>query len=179
MEKAETLARRTHQVVDAHLVAATEAFAIGLALLGGQMGMTVFLPIIYIGAAMVIEVLARAFDPIPEALPANPVEFIGSRVPGAIRGAHPPIRSAGQVSHGAVVSTAETFAIGRPHGRWDVWMPVLVAVVDVGTAMIAKVSAGAFNTVVEAPALNVVPGVGRTVPVIAILPEGRRLRTGG
>jgi hypothetical protein len=50
-------------------------------------------------------------------------------------------------------------------------MPVLVAVIHVRPAMVAEVPAGAFNAVMEAAALNVIPCVGRAVPVVTILGE--------
>ena len=158
-------------MIDTRLVAVTESFTISITLFGRHMGMTVLLAVLHVRAAVIIEVLAGSFDTIPESLAADLVEFIGSCVPRAIRGPHAPIWSAHHVRHGNVVTMPEAFAVGGPHRRRNIGMPVFIAVVDIGTAMIAKVFASAFHAIVEAAALHIVPCVGRAVPVIAILSE--------
>lgn len=165
--------RHSHEVVYANLVATTETFAISLALFGREVRIAIFLAIIDVEATVVVEVLAGTLNAIEESLAVKRVKFIRRGVPGTIRGTPAPLRSAHQVRHGNVVTAAEALAVGRPHGRRNIGAAVLIAVVDVGAAMIAEVFAGAFNAVVEAAALNVVPGVGRALPVVTILSETR------
>ncbi len=50
-----------------------------------------------------------------------------------------------EVAHRYVVAAAEAFPVIRAHRAWDARMTKLVAVIDVGTAVIAKIFAGAFN----------------------------------
>jgi hypothetical protein len=67
------------------------------------------------------------------------------------------------------ISTAKSFAIVVAIAWRDMRMTKLTAVVDVGLAMIVKVLARAFDTIVKALALNFAKLVWRPVPIIVIL----------
>ena len=58
----------THQVVHGDLVSATESFAVSFALTARQIGMAVFVAIIYIGTTVISVILLCALDPILESL---------------------------------------------------------------------------------------------------------------
>jgi hypothetical protein len=57
-------------------------------------------------------------------------------------------------------------------------VPILVAIVDIRLTVILIITARAFNAVVEAATLHVVPCVRRTIPVISILTDAEGLRAG-
>lgn len=74
------------------------------------------------------------------------------------------------VLHGAVIAFLETFAESVSVASINGWVLVDTVVVGIGTAVVGEVAASCFNTFVEATALGVLIGVGRTIPVvIAIL----------
>jgi hypothetical protein len=120
---------------------------------------------------MVVEVLAGSFNAVLESLAAKRVELIRGCVPRALGSAHAPVLGSHQMRHGDVVTATEALAIGAPHGFRDVGTAILIAIVDVGTAMIAEILSCAFDAVVKASALNVVPRIGWAIPVFTILCE--------
>jgi hypothetical protein len=142
------------------------------------MGMTILVAIVHIGTAVIIDVLAGSFYSVAESLSMKLVKFIRGRIPWAIGSTHTPIRSTNQVPHGAVITATESFAVGGPHRRRDIGMPVLIAVVHVGLPMIAEVLLRTVDAIAEASALHVVPCIRRAIPVIAILRESWGLRAG-
>ena len=101
------------------------------------------------------------------------------RVPGTVGGAHSPVVRACQMRHPNVVSAAEAFAICAPHFRWDIGAAILIAVVDIRTAMVAKIFPCTLDSIVKSAPLYLIPGVRRSLPVVAILTEARGLRSRG
>jgi len=157
-------------VVDADLIAATEAFAIGFPLLHRQMRMAVFVPVVDIGAAVILIISSGAFKSIMETLTTERVEFVGSRVPGAHYARRSRHGTVDEVRHAALVAAAEALTVGATHGwRHIVGMPELIAVIYVGLTMVFSIASRTFDAVVKAPALNIVPGIVGAIPAAAIV----------
>jgi hypothetical protein len=70
-------------MVDAHLVSTTESFAVCLALLRWEIGMTIFIAVVDIGTAVITVIPACTFDTVVKTLATKHVEFIGNRIPSA------------------------------------------------------------------------------------------------
>jgi len=161
-------------VVDADLVAATESFPVSLPLLWRESWMAVLVAVVDIGAAVIFIVSPSAFETIVKTLTTENVELVGNRVPGA----HYPRRTRHGAVHGAVdevrhtslVPAAEALTVSAAHWwRHIVRMPVFIAVVHVGTAMVFSVASCTFNAVVKTAALDIVPGIVGAVPAAAIV----------
>jgi hypothetical protein len=58
----------SHEVVRSYLVSAAESFTIGFPLLARKMRVTELIAIVYVETAVIVEVLARAFDPVAKSL---------------------------------------------------------------------------------------------------------------
>jgi hypothetical protein len=71
-------------VVHGRIVAAAEAFAVIPSRVVGNVGVAVFVAVLYIRAAMVVVVLAGTFDAIMEALALNVAELLRRRIPAAL-----------------------------------------------------------------------------------------------
>lgn len=65
---------------------------------------------------------------------------------------------------GEFIAAAETFTVLISGFAGYVWMAILVAIVDVGAAVVVEVFAGTLDAVVKALAGNVTELVGRGVP---------------
>jgi hypothetical protein len=63
------------------VVTAAESLAVGLAQIAGKMRMPVFVAIVDVGPAVILEVAAGTFHPVPESLPLHIVELIRKSVP--------------------------------------------------------------------------------------------------
>jgi hypothetical protein len=70
-----------HQVGDSGVVATAEAFAIGVADFRGSTGIAEFVTIVDVGAAMVLEVAAGAFDAVVEAAALNVTKLARGSIP--------------------------------------------------------------------------------------------------
>jgi hypothetical protein len=71
-------------VIHRRVVAAAEALAVVPARVARNMGMTVFVAILYVRPAMMVEVLASTFDAIVEALALDVAELLRRRIPAAV-----------------------------------------------------------------------------------------------
>ena len=144
--------------------------------------MTIFIAIVHIGPTMILEVPIGANNAILESLAAQSVEFIRRSIPGANRCAHLHGRLHGRsvhdVRHGHVVSTPKALAIGFAQPTGHIRIAILIAIIHVRAAVVLEVLAGSFHSVVESASLHIVPGVRRSLPVVAILAEARRLGSG-
>ena len=167
-----------HHVFHCNSISPAEPVAICFALVGREMGTAILFAVFDIGATMVVEVFPRPFDTILEPLSPKLIEFIGRCIPRAIRSTHSPVVCADQVRHANVVSATETLAIRTPHAPWNIFRSnVFFSVVNVGTAVVAKVLLCSLDTIVKPAALYFIPSPGCLAPVIAILAEGGGLRS--
>jgi hypothetical protein len=71
-------------VTHARIVAVAEAFAVIPSRVVRNVGMAVFVAVLYIRAAMVVVVLASTFDAIMETLPLNVAELLRRGIPAAL-----------------------------------------------------------------------------------------------
>jgi hypothetical protein len=71
-------------VTHGYVVAATVAFAVVLADRSIDVGMTVLFAVVYVGHAVVIEVLAGTLDTVVKALALNLPELSWRRIPAAL-----------------------------------------------------------------------------------------------
>jgi hypothetical protein len=71
-------------VAHGRIVAAAEAFAVIPSRIVRNVGMAVFVAVLYIRPAMVVVVLASTFDAIMEALALNVAELLRRRIPAAL-----------------------------------------------------------------------------------------------
>ncbi len=164
-----------HHMLDGDLVSTAESFAVGFALLCGQVRISILLAVLYIGPAVIVEVFAGSFDTILKSLTSQLIKFIWRRVPRTVGSTHAPVVHAGQVRHAYVVSAAKAFAICAPHVLRNIGMAVFLAIVDIGTTMVTEVLVSSLDTVMKAAPLHVVPLIRRSLPVIAILRHARGL----
>lgn len=74
-----------------------------------------------------------------------------------------------QVGHRPVIAGAEPFAIVLPEIASDVGVPVFFAILDVGWAMVVKVLASAFDSIVEALPLCLAKLSRRRIPVMIVI----------
>ncbi len=167
-----------HQVIHANMISTAESFAVSLVLLRRKMRMTIFVAIVDIGPTMILEVPIGADNAILKSLAAQSVEFIRRSIPGANRCAHLHGRSVHDVRHRHAVSTPKTLPISLAQLTGHIRMAILIAVIHVGLSVILVVLSGSFDSVVETPPLNIIPGVRRSLPVVAILAEALRLGPG-
>ena len=102
------------------------------------------------------------------------IEPVGSGIPGTHgrRRRNVRTRTLHEMRHGKPISTPESVPVGVPHRGWNVGMAEFVATSDVVFTMTAQISSCARDAIVEAAALNVIPGVVRTIPVVPILCKG-------
>ena len=167
-----------HHMVDGSLISVTESITVGLALLWRKMGTAVLFAVVYIGTAVIIEVLAGSFNAVLESLAAQLIEFIGRCVPGTIGSTHAPVVRAREVRHAHVISATEAFAISTPELRWNVGTAIFLPIVDIWTAVITEVLLGPLDALMEAAPLHIVPGIWRSLPIIAILAKAGWLGSG-
>ncbi len=158
-----------HHVVDSGLVSAAEAVAVGFALLRRQVRVAIFLAVFNIGTTVIIEVLTGSFDPIQKSLTVKLIELVGRSIPWPVRCAHAPVFCPRQMRHANFISATESFTICSPHGRRHVGVAIFIAIVHFRAPVVIEVLVGSFDSVVEATPLNIVPGVWRSLPVVAVL----------
>jgi hypothetical protein len=73
--------RLLSEVGDAYRITAAEALLIGIPHLMGHIRMAVFVAIVDVGAAVIVEVLLRAYEAILKAATLDVVEFAGRQIP--------------------------------------------------------------------------------------------------
>ena len=71
----------THHVGDGRVIATAEALAVGIADFRRSTGIAIFVAVVDVGAAMVIEVAVCAFDAVMEAAALNVAEFARGCIP--------------------------------------------------------------------------------------------------
>lgn len=82
-----------------------------------------------------------------------------------------------QVIHRRVIATAKAFAVVGPRAVRNMWMTILIAVVDVWSAMVVVVFARAFDAIVKTLALDIAKLLRGSIPC-AVLIITRSLRVG-
>jgi hypothetical protein len=172
-----------HHVVNPHLVSAAESGAIGLPLLRGQVRAAVLLAVFNIGTAMILKIFASALEAILKALTPQRVEFVRREIPGANGRAHlhgrPTHWPVHDVRHRDVVAPAESLPISPAQFARHTGVSVFIAIIHVRAPVVIEVPVCAFDAIVKAAALNIVPSVRRPLPVVAVLAKALRLKAGG
>src|SRR5271157_4351005 len=80
------------------------------------------------------------------------------------------IRFTHQMSHGPFIATPKAFAVFILQLRRHIRIPVLIAVIGVGSAVVFSVSPCAFHSVLKASALDLAEHRGRNIPHPLIRP---------
>jgi hypothetical protein len=73
----------SHEVRHGRLISAAKAVTIRISLVTRNMGMTVLVAVIHVRPAVIINILACAFDPIVKTLPLGLPPFLRWRIPTA------------------------------------------------------------------------------------------------
>lgn len=161
------------------VVAAAEAIAISLTRLGWKMRVAVFVAIVDVGGAVVFIVTSCAFKAVVKALALNVIELVGEGIPlrrrrRRLRWGEAGLAAGHQMLHRATVASAKSIAIRVAHLRRDMGMAKLIAVFDVGPAVIVDVASRALDAVMKTLTLDLVELLGSDIPAIA----GRRRALG-
>jgi ABC-type cobalamin transport system permease subunit len=165
-----------HQVCHRTVITAPEAFPVCFALFRWQVRMPVFVAIVYVGTAMVLEVAAGALHTVVESLPLELVKLVGKSIPLGRRrwwrwrgygSAVPLISATHQVFHCPVIAPTESVAIGVAHLPWDMGVPIFVAILHVGSTVVIEIAASAFDAVVKSLTLKFIEFLRRNVPPIS------------
>ena len=67
----------------AALIATAKSFAIGFLLVPWKARIAVLVAVVYIGTAVIVEVLARAFNAVAKSLALDVLQILGRRIPCA------------------------------------------------------------------------------------------------
>jgi hypothetical protein len=79
-----------------------------------------------------------------------------------------------EVRYGCFVAAAKALTVSLPITTRNVWVPVLITVVDVWPTVIFNVLACAFDAVMKALTLNFLVFLRRRIPSSALLTEASR-----
>lgn len=77
------LLRSAHEMGNALLVTAAKSIPVRFTLFGWKPWVAVLVAIVHVWAAVIVEVLACAFDPVVKTLPLNILQFLRRRIPAA------------------------------------------------------------------------------------------------
>jgi hypothetical protein len=158
----------------------TVAFLEGAFLITRHVRMAERVMPIHVGIPVVLEVIARGLDAVPETVTTDFIVAIREGIPAAAADWRRHIcrrprsirrRLSSHMRHGNVVPTEETIPIGLTHRSGNARVTVFETVIRVWAAMVCDVIASGFDTLVEPAALNVIPGIIRAIPITAILCE--------
>src|SRR5579872_1472871 len=161
------------------VITAPEAFPVCFSLFRWKVRMPIFVSIVNVGTAMVLEVAAGPLHTVVESLPLELVKFAGKSIPLGRRRwwrrrgngpAVPLISAAHQVFHCPVIAPTESVAIGVAHLPWDMRVTIFVPILYVGSTVIIEIAASAVDAVVKSLALKFIEFLGRGIPSI---PGGR------
>ena len=169
------------QVRDGYAITAPESLAVLTHRQERDRGAAKFVVIIGIETAAVLNVAARNFQAIMEALPLNFMQFARNRVPcipdhflSQIGRRRRLLHSAiHQVRDGHFIAAAEAIAILFLHTEGDMGMAEFIAIVHIRIAMALNISACGFDAIVEALALDIVELTRGLFPLLPVLPDTR------
>jgi hypothetical protein len=173
-----------HHLRHGFFIAAPEAFAIFIPQPRWHGRITVFIAVVWVGAAVVLSISARPLHSLLIATPLDLAETIQNNLPTmALRFAHlhwrrglGPHRGFGPMSNSNRVSTAEAIAVRLPQIIRKLRMPILIAIVDVRPPVVLKIPARPLHPIVKTAPLRFVQLARRHIPA-ALLPCDWNWRT--
>jgi len=148
-----------------------------------NVGMTVLVAIVHVWLAMIVEVLARTFDPIVKSTPLNLVKLIRRRIPcKRRRGRNHRTAPAHQVRHRPIIPAPKSVTVSLPLFGRKMRIAVFIPVIDIGPAMIIEILPCTLYPVMKPLPLNRVQLLRRYVPstiAAIVLEPGAWLRRCG
>ena len=172
----------THLLRHGTFIAMPEGFTVLVLQLARNSRMAVFIAIVHVRTAVIVQVLARPFHAILKAAALDFAAHPGTHfLATAIRLAHlfrPDLlhwRSAHEVRHTLLIAPAKAFTVRFPLFARNMRLAILIAVVHVGRTVVIAVFAGALDTIMKALTLELTELRRWRIPSArALLIAGRR-----